>query len=176
MSGVRSQVVDVQQLAVQGATIEESFALAAFGRLGSLIEQDAASKDRRVEARFRFSIDGGRAVARVVVEADLPLTCQRCLRPVSWRISTSTELVFVASGGGADESGAREIFETIDGRVALTDVVEEELLLALPLVALHEAPNACAADGPQDEGSEETTPSDRTQLPFAGLKDLLGRK
>ena len=127
-------------------------------------------------ARIRFRRQDGRSLASIEVEANLPLTCQRCLQPVNWPIAGSTQLAFEEPGSLAPTaSDEYEVFVTHGGFVALTDVVEDELLLALPLVAKH-APNACEATVPQDERSEDTPAAERAQTPFAGLKDLLGRK
>jgi uncharacterized metal-binding protein YceD (DUF177 family) len=69
-----------------------------------------------------------------------------------------------------------EPYETQGGRVALQDVVEEELLLALPLVATHAATDACKALAPTLEESDDVPSVAAAQRPFAGLKELLGRK
>jgi len=176
MSGGRLQDVDVHQLAAQGAVLEERFQLSKFARLRPLLAVMEESDSRTARARFRFRRQEGRSLASIEVEANLPLVCQRCLQTVNWPIAGSTQLAFAEPGsvaaGAADQY---EVFETRDGVVTLTDVVEEELLLALPLVALH-APDACETTVPQDERSEDPAASERAQTPFAGLKDLLGRK
>jgi uncharacterized protein len=176
MSGARVQDVDVHQLAAQGAVLEERFPLANFARLRPLLAIIEPPGSSEARARFRFRRQEGRSLASVEVVARLPLTCQRCLQPVDWPIAGSTQLAFAESGsGGPAASDQYDVFETHGGFVALTDVVEEELLLALPLVAMH-APDACEAMLPQDERSEDAPAAERAQTPFAGLKDLLGRK
>ncbi|MGH8264939.1 MAG: YceD family protein [Steroidobacteraceae bacterium] len=176
MSGGRLHDVDVYQLAAQGAVLEERFQLSKFARLGPLLAVIEDSESRTARTRFRFCRQEGRSLVSIEVEANLPLTCQRCLQPVNWPIAGSTQLAFAEPGNVAPVAGDQhEVFETHGGLVALTDVVEEELLLALPLVAMH-APDACEAIVPQDERSEDPAASKRAQTPFAGLKDLLGRK
>jgi len=176
MSGGRLQDIDVHQLAAQGAVLEERFQLARFARLRPVLAVVDDSESRTARARFRFRRQEGQSLASIEVEANLPLTCQRCLQPVNWPIAGSTQLAFAEPGSVAPGAGDQyEVFETHGGVVTLTDVVEEELLLALPLVAMH-APDACEATVPQDERSEDPAAGERAQTPFAGLKDLLGRK
>ncbi len=57
-----------------------------------------------------------------------------------------------------------------DGRLRLADLVEEELLLALPAAPRH--PGTCPGEE-RDEVQESIAQT--TQRPFAGLGDLLGR-
>ena len=176
MSGGPVLDVDVHQLAAQGAVLEERFPLSQFTRLRPSLAVVEESESGTARARFRFRRQEGRLLASIEVEADLPLTCQRCLQPVNWPISGSTQLAFAEPGSVAPAAGdPYEVFETHGGFVALGDVVEEELLLALPLVAMH-APQACKAAVPQEVRSEDPAASERAQTPFAGLKDLLGRK
>jgi len=71
-------------------------------------------------------------------------------------------------------------FETVlapDNRIRVRDLVEEELLLTLPLVPLHESADECQAV--QDEvptpAAEEAAPAPETQRPFERLGELLKR-
>lgn len=176
MSGARVQEVDVHQLAAQGALLEQRFQLSGFDRLRPSLAAVGEAGRREARARFRFRRQEGQSLASIEIEANLPLTCQRCLQLVDWPIAGSTQLAFGEAGGVAPAASERyEVFETHGGFVALSEVVEEELLLALPLVAMH-APGACEATAPQDERSEDAPAAERAQTPFAGLKDLLGRK
>lgn len=81
--------------------------------------------------------------------------------------------VRVALLASAEEAGAlpEEIEPMLapDGRLSVADLVEEELLLALPIVALHEA-GKC----PQRTTAAPREPA--TQRPFARLGELLSHK
>ncbi|HZF15663.1 MAG TPA: YceD family protein [Steroidobacteraceae bacterium] len=169
--------VDVSQLASEEAELEKHFPVSDFDRLRDVVASAQESGSRAVRVRFRFAMEQGCPVAVVDVDSRLPLTCQRCLEPVEWQVRSSTRIVFVdAAGMAAAQTDDREPFETHGGRVALREVVEEELLLALPLVATHPATVACRAHAPMLEESDEVSSDAPAQLPFAGLKELLGRK
>jgi uncharacterized metal-binding protein YceD (DUF177 family) len=57
-----------------------------------------------------------------------------------------------------------------EGKIALRDLVEEELLLSVPLVPRHDDPRECGVS------ADEATEDDGMQKPFAGLGELLKRK
>jgi uncharacterized metal-binding protein YceD (DUF177 family) len=63
-----------------------------------------------------------------------------------------------------------------ENRIRVADLVEEELLLTLPLVPLHESAEECQSG--QDEVPapvEETEAAPDTQRPFERLGELLKR-
>jgi len=177
MSRPRADEVDVNQLAAQGAVVERRFPVSDFGRLRGLLAPAQEPQAREIRARFSFAREQGSPAALVEVEASLPLTCQRCLQPVEWPVVSASRLVFVdAAAGAVTASDGRDAFETRAGQVALVDLAEEELLLALPLVAAHPDPAACAALAPSVAGSGKPTADEHGQRPFEGLKELLGKK
>jgi uncharacterized metal-binding protein YceD (DUF177 family) len=59
------------------------------------------------------------------------------------------------------------------GRISIREIVEEELMLFLPIVPSHENAAECAPAGSDAAG--ESTPGE-TQRPFAQLQELLKRK
>ena len=177
MSGPRAEEVDVLLLAAQGAALERRFPLSDFGRLRGLLAAPRVPEAREVRARFGFAEEQGRPVALVEVETSLPLVCQRCLQPVDWPVRSAARLAFVdATVAAATEVDGRDAFETRAGHLRLIDVVEEELLLALPLVATHTAPAACELLEAPGVPPQEASTAEHAQRPFEGLKELLGRK
>jgi uncharacterized protein len=81
------------------------------------------------------------------LDGELSLRCQRCLGPLSQPVHSEREIVLVP---GADEFAQREDeAESEDvipevARLELMPLLEEELLLALPLALRHEE-GACGA-------------------------------
>jgi uncharacterized protein len=111
----------------------------------------------------------GFAAAALKVEAGVVLTCQRCLGPVRRRLKSTSRVVFAPESAPvlpADHEAVGGDPEKLD----LAGLVEDELLLSLPLVPRHTPAEECNAPGiatkPQPEGQE-------MRRPFAGLKDLL---
>jgi uncharacterized metal-binding protein YceD (DUF177 family) len=117
-----------------------------------------------MKARFTFTkLDHGRAGAAVAVQATPRLICQRCLQAFDLQVSSDSEIEFADSEAQATADSPREIFLTDQGCVSLRELAEEELLLALPVIASCSTPEACG-QAPVPEGRHR---------PFAVLQDLL---
>jgi uncharacterized protein len=87
-------------------------------------------------------------------------------------LSGSSQVVLVGSEAEAATVPAElETALAPDGRLKLADLVEEELLLALPAAPRHAAGQCPAA---RQETRESATPG--VQRPFAGLGELLAEK
>ncbi len=139
---------------------------------------ELASSDGRVRAQVRFGREQGFAIADVSLDAQLQVTCQRCMAPMSLTVRARSPVQVVGSEQEAEEAPAgRETFLAPEGRLSLEALVAEELLLALPIVPLHEPGTACAAAEPilQDAAAApaEAEEAGSTVRPFADLKALL---
>ena len=97
----------------------------------------AADSEFAVELRFARS-DEGRWLIAVAIEGGVELACQRCLQAVAVAVSSSSTLQVVAH-----EDEARSQLKHCDpiildeGQLDVYALVEDELLMALPIVALH---------------------------------------
>lgn len=172
-----SKLVDVALLADAAAQVDLSVPLAGLERLTPLL----LSPQGIATARIGFSRDAGQVVADVQAEATLQLRCQRCLGQFALPVDSRSRVALVT-----DESKAASLPEeletvlAVDGRMRLRELVEEELLLAVPAVPRHPA-GQCAgeidagavANAAAAGGSGEAAPQG-TQRPFAGLAELLG--
>jgi uncharacterized protein len=112
------------------------------------------------------------------VKADLKLECQRCLEPVIISVASDMDVVVVE---GYDEAKllADDVEPLLagDNRIRLNEVIEEELLLALPQVPMHPE-GECRAAYENYEGSVEQATEraeDEKPNPFAMLKDLKSK-
>jgi DUF177 domain-containing protein len=159
--------VNVAVLADAGSKVELTVPVARLERVAEYL----ASSDGVVTGSVAFSRVEGRIVAEVALTARLALLCQRCLKPMLLPIESRSRVALLA-----DEDAASAVppeLETAlapEGRLRPADLVEEELLLALPVAPRHDG--ACP-DGRRD-GTREND-SQTTQQPFAHLGELLGR-
>jgi len=150
----------------------------ALDRLPRLAEQLASDK-ASVEAELIFAIgDYGDKEIRGRVAAKLQISCQRCLEPVDLGISDDISLALVAN----DEEAAKlrpELDPWIcsEIKLQLAELIEEQLLLALPLVCVH-SENECQrqmnfAAPEQDSGPDDTEAEAKADSnPFAVLESL----
>lgn len=160
-----SHPVEVERLADVGAVRQFEMPLASLPRLAGDLAESAGAASGEV----RFSRERSRVLADIDVQARVPLRCQRCLRTVWIDVDQQSQVVLVAEPQAADElDPAIEPLLAPEGRIAVSELVEEELLLALPLVPRHEDLAECDLR-PLEPVEEEV------QRPFAGLGELLKR-
>ena len=169
-----SRQLDVDRLADAGEIREFDLPLRELPRLAP----ELASLEGAAHCRLSFTRERGQPIAEVAVQARLGLRCQRCLKPV-WLDVDDASQVWLVSDPAKAEALDPGIEPTLapEGRVALRDLVEEELLLAVPLVPRHEDASQCAAPGaPTDEHHDAQDEAQQVvQRPFAGLGELLKR-
>jgi uncharacterized protein len=157
--------VDCAHLAEDAAVLERVFALKDMPRLIDLL----ADAGGTVNARYVFDkIGGNRAGAIVSVQAAPQLVCQRCLQGFAHPVDVSSEIEFAASESAAPVESPREIYVMSEGLVSLRELAEEELLLALPVIAACSTPQTCGRAPTMDAEA-----ADEPRRPFAGLQDLL---
>jgi len=130
-----AQYVDPLQLARSGRHFSGQVPVANMGRLvSSLYDTDACA-----EYELKFDIDTtGQAFITGWVKAELGLICHRCMDKVLAKVESKVALGIVSSFAEAER--LLEKFEPLvidDSQVKLIDIIEDELLLALPLIVMH---------------------------------------
>jgi len=178
MSRDRAQWGEVDALVARAASLEFDCALRDLPRVAPLLTREGGNA-RAVFRFYRLAPAEGAArsfdAAECQVTAILPLTCQRCLGEVQVEVRGQVELAFVA-----DDTLVTEVPEshdsviTEDGRVSFAAVLEEELLLTMPIVPLHADIAQCVPHLPgADEDKPDAEAPAPTQTPFAGLRELM---
>lgn len=106
----------------------------------------------------------------------LPMTCQRCLTPVNMEVAVQQSFRFVGSEEAAEEQDeeAEEDVLALSKDFNLADLIEDEILMALPVVPRHEACPVELKLTVEDPGFEEASAEKRN--PFAVLAKLQGGK
>lgn len=101
-----------------------------------------AKRDSMMSYRASGGIDHWqRPFIDISINADLQLTCQRCLQAVSWTLDDQAHIVLFADESQLDEAMAAD--ETAEGtlwvpEINLTALVEDQILMALPFSPRHE--------------------------------------
>ena len=116
----------------------------------------------------------------VTAHATLPQTCQRCLGEVGMPLEVNRSYRFVADEATAEaqDDASEEDVLALSREFNLLELVEDELLMALPLVPMHDAcpvPPKMAAADPDFEGGAEAIGAGKPN-PFAVLAALKGKK
>ena len=172
MSPPWSKPLDVDRLAGDEAEIDFDVPLAELSRLKARIPGIGGS----VRGGVRFGRQSRFAVAELALAGKATLQCQRCMQPMELPIESTTHVALIFA-----EADAAEVPEELEpvlarsGSISTGELVEEELLLALPIVPLHEELRQCAVP-PAAPLVSAATAEHVTQRPFAGLAELLRHK
>jgi len=122
-----------------------------------------------VELHFRADEGGAKASVHGRLSVQVELECQRCLEPMAYHLEANFQLAFIRYE--REQEGLPEELEALlvdDQGLDLRSLVEDELILALPLVPLH--PEPCLKWQAPEEEAEAAEPE--KENPFAVLAQL----
>ncbi len=176
--------LDSFEVARKKSVLEGALSLEVMPELADAIEG-------LVEGELAYTIEGLGQVrdlpaARLTISGEVELTCARCNDVVIYPVDVSMVYRFVENEAQADAlplDDDREGEDVVVGSRAfsIADWVQEEVLLGLPALPLHED---CETDAyepevapkkkaPQKVGDQPKAKQGDTQRPFAGLDQLL---
>lgn len=148
-----------------------------------MVTDALTSYEFQVDLEFQRS-DSGLPMIGGRVQGVLPVQCQRCLDAVMVDVSSTVNVVLTTSElDRKPEEQGYELYIVNDERLFLPDFIEDEVLLALPLVTRHEAcspakelteiqPDEMKQLSRQSDGqTQDTGQQERKDNPFAVLKD-----
>ena len=125
-------------------------------------------EDRNVSVNFEFlrnEFDVPLVAGRL--QTSLGLECQRCLKLLEYPMVVDFRLMIDADDEIIKHSSEDTLFSD-DGYIDIAEVVEDEMILALPLVAMHED-TSCNENWQVTELQTETPIKEN---PFAVLQQL----
>ncbi|WP_404361920.1 YceD family protein [Marinobacter sp.] len=172
------KTIDPYRFADQESVLEGFLPLSALERFADSI-LGAASSDPREQCQVSLVFGKDEERRRIVsgeLVADVMLECQRCMKPMPVRLSSSFMLALVTS----DEQARNlpkdlEPFQTDGFTANLWDLVEDELLLVLPPFPLHER-GECEATAVletfEPDPAAVVPDTEKRENPFSVLADL----
>jgi len=144
------------------------------------VSHELTGKDGEAGGHVRFSRHMGHAVADLEVKASPEVVCQRCMQPMRWPVNVKSRIALVTDYDAADRvPDGMEVFLVEGDSVSVRDLVDEEVMLALPHVPRHDEDSDCAGRPmtlPGQEADAEDAADAQVQKPFAQLGELLKRK
>jgi uncharacterized protein len=168
MTSDPSRSINPVLLAKTKERIEGEVKLASLARLkGILLENEGELK-----YSFAFEIDeSGICVVNSDIQTRLILECQRCFKPIEIELQKSSILGVVNEKDEFDTLAKEyEPLQLEGGVTTLQELIEDELLLSVPLSILHPV-NECS--GVEDLNRIN---AEAKLQPFAGLASLLKNK
>ena len=183
--------VDPFRLVEQGRIYEGRMPLGDFPRLKELLFDDSTCKQSNANENIEENLinveleftrtETNLPVVNGKISTILEMPCQRCLKAESIPFETTFNIVLVASDAQAER--LQEGYDTWlveEQRLFLQDFIEDEILLAMPLVVRHEACESIKElieELPEDTidsagDNEENEEIQKEDNPFSVLKDL----
>jgi uncharacterized protein len=134
---------DLRSLARRDAVLSGEMQVGKLPRLVSMLHSDVGSV--RASLRFRQRRDGWLAAA-LEYQASVQLVCQRCLEPFRYEMAEQLD-VALADASSVPEAvpEAHEPFELEEGRLLPAQLIEDELIVAIPLVPKHARIEDCGS-------------------------------
>ncbi|TLX55573.1 metal-binding protein [Stutzerimonas nosocomialis] len=160
--------VDPRKHADRATTFEGEVPLASLKRLTDPLEDDRGA----VRARLVFGRDEQKSVViHSELEVDVTMICQRCLEQVVLPIHSECDYAVVNEGANTQHlPKGYDVLEVGEDPLDLLALVEDELLLALPIVPLHD-PEICQPPAGLEE-PEPTEDEAKRSNPFSVLAQL----
>lgn len=156
-------VIDSMAFARERRAVDGVFKLSDMVRLASSL----ASTDGEVRYSLQGEEDRHGAWLRLKAEATPVLECQRCLSGMPYPLRISTRLRLVPEGVELSQEDLEDDgidYIDADREFDVAALVEDELILAMPLAPMHEESCVAKPAGPDGKVS-----------PFAALAALRGR-
>jgi uncharacterized protein len=171
--------LDVKAFAKAGAVLSGQDLLSKYERLLEEASGQGGERPVRWQARGELRREaGGQEQVWLHLQAavSLPLVCQRCMGPVDIALEVDRSFRFVATEAQAEleDEEAEEDVLALSRDFNLQELLEDELLMALPVVPRHETcPTEVrlAAQDPDFDVASAEKPN-----PFAVLAGLRGGK
>jgi uncharacterized protein len=144
------------------------------------VSHELTARDGEASGHVRFSRQLGQAVADLEVSAQPEVVCQRCMQAMRWPVNVKSRVALVSDYAAADRvPEGMEVFLVEADSVSVRDLVDEEVMLALPHVPRHDEESECASREvrlPGQPGEPDEDAPSQVQKPFAQLGELLKRK
>ena len=167
--------LDMKAFAQAGGRLSGHDSLLKYERLA--MEAKGLHPDLLVDwealGEVRTAVGGvGQVWLHIKVRASFPMECQRCLAPVDVPLELEREFRFVADEATAEalDDDCEEDLLALSRDFDLHELIEDELLMALPVVPKHdECPSAVPLASSDDDFEEANAEKPN---PFAALASL----
>lgn len=171
------------ELAERGQAFEVKGKIGDFRRLVEIVEAEfeAASEhclprewqSAPVDIRLGFAWADSRQEIPAMegeVSTEVAAVCQRCLEPFELPLRTTLRMLLLKSSEATSALSDFEIWEVEGDTIRPIEIVEEALIMALPLSVMHPSRELCGplAENVTDELKE-------TVRPFVNLRSLMNK-
>ncbi len=137
-------LVDPIKLADSGTRLTGQLPVKAMGRLRAL----CLDESDKVSINLSFERSGDRTLGRMqgTIVAGLQVVCQRCLEKMTLVLRAEPSAILIRAQDGEDIIARDTDLLVVDGPILLSNIVEDELLLAMPMVSMHDIDECLAGE------------------------------
>ena len=174
MSQRLPEFIEPYNLAENRRILKGQLSIANMKRLAPLLATNVGN----VDVELTFAVDEtGQANVKGSVHTQVSMQCQRCMKTMELPINAKVSLAFVATEEQAQELPSHYEPLIVEEETSLSGLVEDEIILALPVVPLHE-PEHCSVQEQIRGYVQGTTAESDTEgnndrpNPFAVLEKL----
>ncbi|MCE2030223.1 YceD family protein [Sessilibacter corallicola] len=160
--------IDARKFAQQQGKIQGQLDLSSLPRILEVAQEKAGV----VEVDLDFKIDDhGHSVVTGTIDTNFSVVCQRCLGPLPVSVSSDVNVAVTR-----DQADAKLLPRSLDPWIVegesgdLHELIEEEILLELPMAPFHDY--ECVPDAMFSSGEEKQ--ETKTTNPFSVLEQLKG--
>lgn len=129
------KLIDPIQFAERQVVLKGQIPLKNLDRLADMLVDDSGM----VDVDLYFGREGRLAKVEGRIESVLEIVCQNCLEAIEWPIDCDIKLGIIASMDQV--SRLPEDYEPLlveDGNILLKDIIQDEIILALPAFPRHQ--------------------------------------
>jgi uncharacterized metal-binding protein YceD (DUF177 family) len=172
-----------EELAERGQAFEKKGKIEDFRRLIEIVEADLESvseplrprewRSAPVDIRLGFAWADARREFPVLegeISTVIAAVCQRCLEPFDLPLRTTLKMLLLKSADATTAHGEFEIWEIEGDAIRPIDIVEEALIMAMPLSVVHQSRDEC---GPL--AGDVTDEKIETVRPFKDLRARMNK-
>ena len=174
LAGQLPNKVNFCQYADSGALLEGIIPLDRFGRLIDLVQKPYGE----VSVSLGFHRGESKHVSATgTVEAEVQLICQSCLENMAFPIACDVNVMLLETEDELFELAQYEEGILVEAPVVrLTDILEDELILSLPMVSRHSGQCGHTDEYAADETDLDETAEVTTHRPFENLSNFINKK
>ena len=165
--------IDPFRLCESGAELEGNIPLKQFKRLKPLLIE-GSDDSGQVNIVLNFDIDElGVPFVSGRIKTKLALICQRCLGTYEYPVDQEINLAWAKSEQEMKDLPLRiEPYLVETNPLATNDVIEDELLLAIPQIPMHDKDKCSASNWVDKEPEQNTDDTTEKENPFAVLSKM----
>jgi uncharacterized protein len=167
--------VDARKIFTQQGTVSGNLRLHRLKRCSASL----ADQDGEASVWLSFCLDEfGRRRIKGELSARVKVLCQRCLEPLAIQLRDVIDLVLVEDEESALALDKQyEVWVAVDHKIDLLNLIDEQMMLCMPIVSIHES-GPCAesagfsTESPAEATEHEKCTKQRINNPFSKLAEL----